>query len=141
MKGGVLNIARLTTLVLSAACASARSTTASSPSPAEPVSRAESDRAAATPRAHGQRALSLHPADIHFMSGMIGHHAQAIVMAGWAPTHGASPRCRPGRPDHQRPAGRDRTMQRWLRDRRQPVPEADATRHEDDDERDGARRC
>ena len=29
-------------------------------------------------------------ADIHFMSGMIGHHAQAIVMARWAPTHGAS---------------------------------------------------
>ena len=25
------------------------------------------------------------------MSGMISHHAQAIVMAGWAPTHGASP--------------------------------------------------
>ena len=34
------------------------------------------------------------PADIHFMSGMIGHHAQAIVMARWAPTHGASPAVR-----------------------------------------------
>jgi uncharacterized protein (DUF305 family) len=28
--------------------------------------------------------------DAEFMQGMIGHHAQAIVMAGWAPTHGAS---------------------------------------------------
>src|SRR5512146_1242320 len=29
-------------------------------------------------------------ADIDFMSGMIHHHAQAIVMAKWALTHGAS---------------------------------------------------
>lgn len=29
-------------------------------------------------------------ADVHFMSGMIHHHAQAVLIAGWAPTHGAS---------------------------------------------------
>src|SRR5689334_15391394 len=29
-------------------------------------------------------------ADIHFMSTMIHHHAQAIVMAKMAPSHGAS---------------------------------------------------
>jgi len=29
--------------------------------------------------------------DAEFMQGMIGHHAQAIIMAGWAPSHGASP--------------------------------------------------
>jgi uncharacterized protein (DUF305 family) len=29
-------------------------------------------------------------ADVKFMQGMIGHHAQAIVMAELAPTHGAS---------------------------------------------------
>ena len=28
-------------------------------------------------------------ADVHFMTGMIGHHAQAIVMAEMVPTHGA----------------------------------------------------
>jgi uncharacterized protein (DUF305 family) len=56
---------------------------------------------------------------------MIHHHAQAIVMARWAPTHGASPAV-------QRLADRiinaqlDEigTMQSWLRDRRQPVPQA-----------------
>jgi uncharacterized protein (DUF305 family) len=67
-------------------------------------------------------------ADIRFMSGMIGHHAQAIVMAGWAPSHGASPSVRTL---CQRiiNAQQDEiiTMQRWLRDRRQPVPEADTT--------------
>ena len=29
-------------------------------------------------------------ADIEFMSGMIHHHAQAILISRWAPTHGAS---------------------------------------------------
>lgn len=30
-------------------------------------------------------------ADVDFMQGMIIHHAQAVVMSDWAPTHGASP--------------------------------------------------
>src|SRR5439155_1315786 len=29
-------------------------------------------------------------ADVHFMTGMIGHHAQAVLIAGWAPSHAAS---------------------------------------------------
>ena len=28
-------------------------------------------------------------ADVRFMSGMIYHHAQAVLIAGWAPSHGA----------------------------------------------------
>jgi uncharacterized protein (DUF305 family) len=28
--------------------------------------------------------------DVQFMTGMIAHHAQAVLIAGWAPTHGAS---------------------------------------------------
>ena len=51
--------------------------------------------------------------------------AQAIVMANWAPTHEASPSLRilAGRIIN---AQQDEiaTMQRWLRDRGQPVPEA-----------------
>ncbi len=62
-------------------------------------------------------------ADIRFMSAMIGHHAQAIEMARWAPTHGASPTIRTlaGRIIN---AQQDEitTMQRWLRDRNQPLP-------------------
>jgi len=67
-------------------------------------------------------------ADIRFMSGMIGHHAQAIVMAGWAPSHGASPSVRT-LCERIINAQQDEivTMQQWLRDRRQPVPEADTT--------------
>ena len=62
-------------------------------------------------------------ADVDFMAGMIGHHAQALVMSAWAPTNGASPAV-------QRLAARIinaqrdeiETMQRWLRDRGQAVP-------------------
>ncbi len=62
------------------------------------------------------------------MSAMIGHHAQAIVMAEWAPTHGASDAVR-RLAERIINAQQDEigTMQRWLRDRRQPVPEARPT--------------
>ena len=30
-------------------------------------------------------------ADVEFMSGMIPHHAQAVLIAGWAGSHGARP--------------------------------------------------
>src|SRR2546422_90515 len=46
--------------------------------------------AAGASRAAGQK-KSFTPADVHFVAGMIGHHAQAIQMAGGAPSDGASP--------------------------------------------------
>jgi uncharacterized protein (DUF305 family) len=65
-------------------------------------------------------------ADIHFMSGMISHHAQAIKMAKWAPTHGASPAVvRLSERIGTSQADEIVFMQSWLRDRRQPVPEPD----------------
>ncbi len=66
-------------------------------------------------------------ADIHFMSGMIGHHAQAIIMAKMAPSHGAGPQVRV-LADRIINAQNDEilTMQTWLADRLQPVPEAKA---------------
>jgi uncharacterized protein (DUF305 family) len=67
-------------------------------------------------------------ADVRFMSTMIHHHAQAIVMARWAPTHGASPAVQ-RLADRIINAQQDEIhiMQSWLRDRRQPVPDATAT--------------
>jgi uncharacterized protein (DUF305 family) len=64
-------------------------------------------------------------ADVEFMSHMIGHHAQAIAMSRWAPTHGASPAVR-RLADRIINAQQDEiaTMQTWLRDRLKPVPEA-----------------
>ena len=63
-------------------------------------------------------------ADIHFMSGMIAHHAQAITMARLAPKNDASPSVRT-LCDRIINAQTDeiRLMQMWLRDRHQAVPE------------------
>ena len=65
-------------------------------------------------------------ADVHFMSGMIAHHAQAVLMAGWAPSHGAGAAVRAlcerivvGQRDEIA------SMQRWLRERHEPAPEPD----------------
>jgi uncharacterized protein (DUF305 family) len=69
-------------------------------------------------------------ADVEFMSGMIPHHAQAVIMAGWAPTHGARKdvailceRIVVGQRDEIA------LMQQWLRERGLPVPDATSTRH------------
>ena len=67
-------------------------------------------------------------ADVHFVTGMISHHAQALVMAGLAPTHGASPSvatlcARVINAQNDEIA----RMQQWLRDRGQPVPEVRVT--------------
>jgi uncharacterized protein (DUF305 family) len=68
-------------------------------------------------------------ADVDFMSGMIPHHAQAVIMAGWAPTHGArhdvAVLC-----ERIVVAQRDEIhmMQGWLRDRGLTVPDEHSTR-------------
>ena len=62
---------------------------------------------------------------MNFMAGMIGHHAQALVMAGWAPSHGASASIQTLSARIIN-AQKDEiaTLQNWLRDHGQPVPEA-----------------
>jgi len=65
-------------------------------------------------------------ADIAFMSGMISHHAQAIAMSRWAPTHGASDGVlRLTERIINAQTDEIRIMQTWLLDRNQPVPPAD----------------
>lgn len=90
---------------------------------AQPVAASDS-AARARARADSAR-LPYTAADIQFMTGMISHHAQAIVMAKMAPSHGASPTVQTlcGRIIN---AQNDEItlMQNWLRDRNQPVPEA-----------------
>lgn len=77
------------------------------------------------PSAAGQAAVPPYvQADVNFMTGMIGHHAQAVKIAGWAPTHGASPsvvtlteRIVVGQQDEIV------LMETWLRKRGQPIPD------------------
>jgi len=64
-------------------------------------------------------------ADVAFMQGMIGHHAQAIAMARLAPTQGAAAAVRTLAARIINAQGDDiALMQNWLRDRGQEVPEA-----------------
>ena len=67
-------------------------------------------------------------ADVRFMTGMIGHHAQAVLIAGWAKSHGASPSVA-GLCERIVVGQRDEIalMSRWLSDRKLPVPSADAS--------------
>src|SRR3989442_1261248 len=80
--------------------------------------------------AAGQTAKNYTPADVHFVAGMIGHHAQAIQMAGWAPSHGASPSIRV-LCERIVVAQNDEIVfaQRWLREHGEYVPPADPRGH------------
>ena len=68
--------------------------------------------------------------DVDFMTGMIPHHAQAVLIAGWAESHGARPEllvlC-----ERMVVGQRDEItfMRNWLRDRGETVPDANATHH------------
>jgi uncharacterized protein (DUF305 family) len=120
-----ITVALLAVAALSACSSASRAPVQTAP---QPAARGQGEAAAiAQARADSVR----HPyteADVRFMSGMISHHAQAIVMGGWAPTHDASPSVRTlcARIIN---AQQDEiaTMQQWLRERQQPVPEASAT--------------
>jgi len=64
------------------------------------------------------------------VAGMIGHHAQAVLMAGWAPSHDASAAVRAlcerivvGQRDEIA------VMERWLSERHEAVPPADPHGH------------
>ena len=90
-----------------------------------PASKEQSDSAAMVKAKADSLRYPYTQADVDFMSAMIGHHSQALLMAGWAPTHGAGPAVRTlaervinGQEDEIR------SMERWLQDRRKPLPEA-----------------
>jgi len=79
--------------------------------------QAKSDTAA-------QGSASFTAGDVEFMSGMIYHHAQAVMIAGWAPSHGASQsvqalceRIVVGQRDEIA------LLQTWLRNHHQAVPD------------------
>lgn len=112
--------------VLIVGCASAHSAPSQNTTPAASMPAPASGEAAAIAKARADSARYPYvQADIDFMAHMIGHHAQAVQMAEMAETHGASPSVktlasRIINAQHDEIT----TMQRWLRDRNQPVPEA-----------------
>ena len=114
--------AALLVLAAVAACGTPRQTQQGSVAPNPVVIKGDS-AAIANAKSDKDRYTATE-ADINFISGMIHHHSQAIVMAKLAPTHGASSSI-------QTLAGRIinaqtdeiNLMSQWLRDHKQPVPE------------------
>ena len=117
-------------LLLAAACAGCSGGTATAEMDTAP--QPEAERTAALEAIYQARMDSINTlfteADVRFMSGMIGHHGQALVMSALAPTNGANA-------EIQTLAARIinaqkdeiATMQGWLRDRGQTVPEVQIT--------------
>jgi len=93
-----------------------------------PVSTAAPERLAELEVLYEARAdsalMNFIEADVHFMTGMIAHHAQALVMSQLAPTHGASASLRTltARTINAQ-SDEIQTMSAWLEARGQPVPE------------------
>lgn len=118
---GQATLVGLAASVMLTACGAARSPSAT-PGPASinPSGRSPAAMAAAD---SGRPPYTKE--DVDFISGMIGHHAQAVLMAGWAPSHGASSSVQ-GLSERIVVAQRDEIafMQRWLRERREQVPDA-----------------
>lgn len=106
--------AAFTGLVL-AACSHAP---APAPAPVRSPAVAPADAAAPTHPAPANAA------DIKFMSGMIIHHEQAVLMSDWAPTHGAgvgvSLLCKKINISQKDDIA---LMERWLTDHGQPLPD------------------
>lgn len=121
----------LTALLGPLSAVSCASSGSSSGGPAASPSEDDVSRLEALYRARADSALlSVHEADVHFMTGMIHHHAQALVMSTLAPRNGASESIRTltGRIINAQ-TDEITAMQRWLRDRDRPVPEVDASGH------------
>ena len=109
------------------ACASGGSKPPAEPSPPPPAAGASGQPPAWIVKMDSGRAR-FSPADVEFLQGMIHHHAQAILMSGRAATHDASPAIRE-LAARIIVAQRDEItfMQRWLREHKQEVPDADTS--------------
>lgn len=127
---------RLAIVVLVAAAGCARASTArQDPPPARSAVPTTTDAEAGEQAALVNDVRSAYTqADVDFMTGMIHHHAQALVMSRMAPSHGAGPALRI-MADRIVNAQNDEIalMQRWLRDRGEPVPDPESAGHGDHD--------
>lgn len=78
-------------------------------------------------RTSAQKSPSYTAADVRFMQGMIGHHAQALAMTALIPTRSSRQDIRMlGQRITVSQKDEIAMMQQWLRDRHQQVPARDA---------------
>ena len=115
----------LTAALGSAACGSSRSSASVEPVSGRPPAVSPAEQA----RADG----GIQPytaADVNFATGMISHHAQAVVMSGWCASHGAGSSLQVLCERIVVAQGDEiAIMEAWLRERNQPIPQAGAHDH------------
>lgn len=121
----------LALLLATAACSGARPAVAPTTAPASSHGLTVAEMEAVWRARTDSARLRFTNADVRFMTGMIGHHAQAVGMSNLAPTNGASATIRTLAARIIN-AQQDEIalMQRWLRDRNQPVPEVHISGHQ-----------
>lgn len=118
------NHLHLTTLVVALFTQACASTGATTTSPRTTTSATTADLEAIYQARADSALMAVSEADVEFMTGMIGHHAQALVMSAMAPNNGASQSIRTLTARIIN-AQKDEiaVMQNWLRERGRPVPE------------------
>ena len=115
-------------ILLTGLLAAAQACASAGRSPSDEAVRPDAARVAELEAIYWARAEAAldgaHEADIRFMTHMIPHHAQALVMAGFAPDNDASPSIRTlcARIMNAQ-TDEIAVMSRWLSDRGLPVPE------------------
>lgn len=120
-----LGAAALTALVAlgATACASGPGQTSAPPSSSATVATPDGRGMDAYEAAARRNQNPVNAADVRFMTGMIPHHAQAVLFGAWAESHGAS-RAVQALCERIVVGQRDeiRTMRTWLADHDQPLP-------------------
>jgi uncharacterized protein (DUF305 family) len=112
-------------LLLMAGCHS--SGTGQSPAIVQPGAPGEPSKVIGADRAADLSKVSFTPADVRFMQGMIGHHAQALEMTGIIRSHSANEGIRAlALRIEVSQADEIKMMQDWLASRRQPRPDPHA---------------
>jgi uncharacterized protein (DUF305 family) len=115
--------AALIAALTSSACSRATAPTGGPPAPTPPtVATTPTPTPTAAPSATARRA---NPADVEFMTGMIHHHAQALVMAGWVESHGENTSLRVlAERISVSQTDEIKLIQQWLREQGEVAPEA-----------------
>ena len=106
---------------------SCRSGSSTSPQIIQPGAPGQASRVVDAAAAADLSRVTFTPADVRFMQGMIGHHAQALEMTALVPAHGSSDAIRKlAQRIEISQADEIQMMQEWLTRRGQKVPDQHA---------------
>jgi uncharacterized protein (DUF305 family) len=116
------------TMLLAAVCAACGAPAVQQAPPiVQPGAPGQAGRVLTADEAAGLRQVSITPADVAFMQGMIAHHSQAIEVVALLKSRTASDGMRKlGERIEVSQADEIRMMQQWLRDHGQAVPDEHA---------------